>query len=490
MFESCSMLQNKFKRIVVAILLFSLVSLYSATISAATQKSAVVISPEALTAAVSSSSSSDATPTPLPNPILDYKLDINAQSAIVVEMGRGMRLYLKNSDMRSNIPAASKIMTAVIAIETIPLDTKITISKVAASQEDSDVLSLVNGEKYSLEYLLYGLLLMDNNAAAVAIAEQISGEEVEFIKLMNNKALSYKMENTIFTNVTGAADAAQYTTVSDVARLVRYALTFPTFETILKTRDIPFFLSTNQAKHVFSNIENAWSLVDTTTGAMKSTFRKDSSFVVISSSMGINTIMVGSTTDESKTINDISTISSSIFSHYEFSTLVTENQSFPPKSIAKGTDVISLKFNQEITYVHPKDDAFIRSTTYEENAVIDYPFLTTKSVAKVVFELMDGTKITADLYPVRTVWGKTNYIQKLIMLYNSNPDIGLLIVISLGLLVLLCIINLVLLFVRLHRNAFINVKRIKRTEIEKHAEKDHSNGSQAYYDPDEDDNSR
>ena len=113
------------------------------------------------------------------------------------------------------------------------MDTKITVSKVAASEPDANVLSLKNGEKYSLEYLLYGLLLMDNNAAAIAISEQISGEESEFVKLMNNKAVSYQMDSTVYTNVTGVPDTVQYTTVSDVARLVRFALTFPKFETIL-----------------------------------------------------------------------------------------------------------------------------------------------------------------------------------------------------------------------------------------------------------------
>ncbi len=445
MLTSNSSLNNKFKRGITVLFFLAILSANSILLSAASLKQAIVISPETLTV-------TPAAPTPSPsgNPILDFTLDIVSESAIVVEVGRGMKLYLKNPELRMNISVASKIMTAVIAIAAIPLDTKVTISKVAADKPDSGRLSLVSGEKYSLEYLLYGLLLTDNDAAAIAIAEQISGEEADFVELMNNEALSYKMDNTSFTNVTGEPDSSQYTTVSDVARLVRYALTFPKFETIMKTKDIPFFLSTNQTKHLFSNIENAWSLIDTTTGAIKSDSTAGSSFVTSAISNGINIIIVGSNLSSSGIFDDISRMADSVFSEYEFSMLVMEGQSFP-KSIQIGNDTINLRFNQEITYIHPKDNGFIHTTTYEENATIEYPILTTKAIAKVVFELMDGTKITADLFPSVNLWDESNYIQKLVLLYNANPDIGLLIIIVLAMLLITCVYHFIRQAMRLKR---------------------------------------
>lgn len=448
--------QKTIKRWTAVVLLFLVLSLFSSTIGAIAKKEAVAVTMDTLSA-----DSSGSTPDPVPNPILDYSIDIHAQSSTVVEVGRGMRLYMKNSDEQLNIPVASKIMTALLAIEKIPLDTKITISKVAADQPDSDALSLVNGEKYTLDYLLYGLLLMDNNAAAIAIAEQISGEEAGFITLMNEKAVSYKMENTVFTNVTGLSDGVQHSTVSDVARLVRYALTFTTFETIMKTKDIPFFLSTDKVTHIFSNIQNAWSLVETTTGALRSDSDTESSFVTTSSFGGINIITVASTTKPDRIISDIETLSDSIFSDYEYSTLVMENQSFP-KTITVGTDVITLRFNQDITYIHPKNNNFIASTTYEENEIIEYPVLETNAVAKVTFELLDGTKISVDLYPSASLWGEANFMQQLVLLYNANPDIGLLILIALGLLFIVCIYNIVHLFVYLNQLSLRKIQRVRQ----------------------------
>jgi hypothetical protein len=130
-----------------------------------------------------------------------------------------------------------------------------------------------------------------------------------------------------------------------------------------------------------------------------------------------------------------------------------EGQIFP-KSLVIGKDTIELKFTQEINYVHPRDLEFIASTIYEENAIVEYPVMTSKSVAKVMFELQDGTKITADLYPARTVWGESSYYQKFLSIYNANRDIGMIVIISLILLLLLCIYHLIRQLIRFFKFLF------------------------------------
>lgn len=382
--------------------------------------------------------------------VSDYILNINAESAIVVEVGRGMQLYLKNPDVKSQIPVASKLMTAVIALENITLDAQITVSKVAASQDDAFVLSLKNGEKYPLEYLLYGLIMKDNNAAAIAIAEQISGVEEEFVKLMNSKAVSYQMTNTTFTNASGILNDNQLTTVGDVSRLVRFALTNNSFKTILETRDIPFFLSVNQSKHLFNNLERAWSLVETTTGAFQSVSGSQSSFVTTSTSGRISLITVACKINKNKILDDITTISNSIFTDYEFSALVKEGQSFP-RSLLIGKDLVNLQFKEAINYVHPRDTEYIKSTVYEENTIIEYPLLTTESVARVTFELLDGTKITAYLFPSKNIWSEASYYQQLLALYDSNRDVSIIILISLSFFLILGLYHLIRIIVKFIR---------------------------------------
>ena len=142
---------------------------------------------------------------PIYQPTLEAS--ISANSAIVIDSGRARRLYAKNADKHQAIPVASKVMTALLACERLPLSTQVTISNVAAMEAQKEVtgdgLTLEIGDKYPLEYLLLRLVFYDSNAAALAIAEQISNVEEIFVELMNSKAASLELADTRFLNSTG-----------------------------------------------------------------------------------------------------------------------------------------------------------------------------------------------------------------------------------------------------------------------------------------------
>lgn len=406
----------------------------------------VVMIPENILA-VSSSDSSQPSPSPtnsIYNPISDYKLDINTESAIVIETGRGMKLYMKEPDLVTQIPLSSKLMTALLSVESIQADTMITISSVAAQQKDSAELSLKAGEKYSLKYLLYGLILKDNNAAAIALAEQVSGTQEKFVELMNSKAESYQMNSTVFTNPTGELDEEQKTTVSDVARLFRFAISLSQLEAVLKTRDSVFILNTTTTKHLISDSADIWATTEGATGVFTSSGKSVKSFSVTAKSgqMGIFAIGVSSATSTSDVSDDISTIVSSIFSDYEYSTLAVSGQTFP-KTVTYGSETFSLKFNNQINYVHPKSVDFIYTTIYEEASDISAPILITNPVAKVTFVLLDGTRISADLFPSVNIWSESTVFQKVIDIYEDNSDIIHIITFLLTVLVLLAVTQLI-----------------------------------------------
>lgn len=376
------------------------------------------------------------------NPILDYSLDIQSRSALVIEAGRGMRLYLKNQDEILDMPIASKIMTAILAIENIAPATMVTISNVAARESDASLMSLRAGEKYTVEYLLHGMILSDNDAAAIALAEQVRGSEDDFVKLMNERTGTYLLENTIFKNSTGLYDEEQKTTVIDVSRLVRYALTLPRFSQIIQTKDVPFILSTAETKHVISNLENSWIFVSNMTGGMMSQSQGISSFFITARNSNMNIIVIGSISGTSTVISDLTTITESIFSDYEVTTLVRENQVFPA-TVTVGEDTFGIRFHSSITYIRPRDIDFIKSTTYEENPIIEYPILTSRPVARVTFELLDGTRITADLYPDRTIYGGTTWYNILLSTYNSNKQLAHFIIALSGIFVLLLVFKII-----------------------------------------------
>lgn len=356
------------------------------------------------------------------NPITDYTLDVASDSVIVIETGRGMRLYMKNPDLITHIPIAAKLMTALLAVESIPEDTMITISSVAAAQSDASDLALEAGEKYSLDYLLYGLILKDNAAAAIALAEQVSGTQEKFVELMNSKAESYQMTNTNFVNPTGTYAPDQLTTVSDVARLFRFSTSLSKLDEILKTRDSVFILSPKLTKHLISNATDIWTLAEGATGVFISSNKSVDSFSVTARSDQMGIFVIGVTKSSADTSDDIATIVSSIFEDYEYSTLALSGQVFP-ETMTVGTETFSLRFGSTINYVHPKAVDFIYKTNYEPDEDVTTPIQTSKSVAKVTFVLLDGTKISADLFPSVNIWSDSTIFQKMIDLYENNKDI-------------------------------------------------------------------
>lgn len=367
----------------------------------------------------STNSNTTATPTDsFKNPILDYTLDVNSDSVIVVESGRNMILYNKNSDLKTNIPIASKLMTALLAVESIPPGTMVTVSSVASSQKDASKLSLKTGEKYSLKYLLYGLILKNNNAAGVALAEQLSGTEEEFVELMNTKAKSFQMNDTVFMNVTGEKQEGQFTTVTDVARLLRFATSITQIDEVLKTQDSVFILSPTLTKHLISDSKDIWTFAENTTGA----FSDNSSYCASAKSGQINIWIIGVSEKKITLSSEINKISSSIFTDYEYSTLAVAFQSFPERMKVSEKE-FSLRFGNSIYYIHPKSVDFIHDTIYEPFPEVDLPILTSKSVASVTFVLLDGTRIIAELFPAVNIWSDSGIKQKLLDIYNTNKDI-------------------------------------------------------------------
>lgn len=120
--------------------------------------------------------------------------------------------------------STTKIMTAVVALELAPsLDTVVTIPHCAVGVEGSSAY-LREGERMSVESLLYCLLLSSANDAAVALAASLCGEVDEFVSEMNKKAQALGLLSTHFTNPHGLHEDGHYTTARDLARLLAYAV--------------------------------------------------------------------------------------------------------------------------------------------------------------------------------------------------------------------------------------------------------------------------
>ena len=179
------------------------------------------------------------------------EISIASASAIIMDQKTGRVFYEKNAHTPRKIASITKIMTAILAIESGKMDEIVTISRQAVHTEGSSIY-LIPGEKIKLEHLVYGLMLRSGNDAAVAIAEHVGGSLEGFVYLMNEKAAQLGMTNTHFANPHGLDDHEDhYSTAYDMAILTKYAMENETFRKISGTR-------VHHAPHPESRWDREW----------------------------------------------------------------------------------------------------------------------------------------------------------------------------------------------------------------------------------------
>lgn len=172
---------------------------------------------------------------------------ISASSAVLMDADSGRILYAKNSDERRLIASITKLMTALVALESgHSLNEVITIQAEWTGIEGSS-LYLKPGDKITLETLLYGLMLRSGNDAAHAIAGYCGGDVETFIASMNAKAEALGMTNSCFANPSGLNAQEHYSTARDMAILARACLQNDTLRKIVSTRTITL------EGHIFTN---------------------------------------------------------------------------------------------------------------------------------------------------------------------------------------------------------------------------------------------
>ena len=163
---------------------------------------------------------------PLPDP------DTGAESACLIDADDNGVLYGKDEDKIMNPASTTKIMTAIVALESGKLDEPLYISWNAVNTEPSS-LGLQVGDKITLREALAGMMVVSGNDAAVAVAETVAGSVPEFAKLMNVKAKELGANNTHFVNPHGLTAQGHYTTAHDMAIIASYAMKNPLFREIV-----------------------------------------------------------------------------------------------------------------------------------------------------------------------------------------------------------------------------------------------------------------
>lgn len=168
--------------------------------------------------------------------VLIFLLCINVSASIVVmDADSGRIIYNKNKSERKLIASTTKIMTTIVALENAKLTDKLKVGKEIQTVNGS-MIYVKEGESFTLNDLLHGLMLQSGNDAAMIIASKTMPYD-NFIAQMNLKAHKLGMNNTTFENPHGLNDDTKnYSTAEDMSKLMRYAIKNKDFLNITSTK--------------------------------------------------------------------------------------------------------------------------------------------------------------------------------------------------------------------------------------------------------------
>ncbi|MBQ8818785.1 MAG: D-alanyl-D-alanine carboxypeptidase [Clostridia bacterium] len=205
---------------------------------------------------------------------------LSAESAVLMDFDSGAVLLDSNANERMGMASTTKIMTALTVVRLADVSTVISVPREAVGTEGSSVY-LCEGEKLTVEQLLYALLLSSANDAAVALAVGISGSIEKFAQEMNSIAAELGLENTNFINPHGLFDEEHYTTAYELAIISREALKDGTLRKIFCTYKAEIPLNQEPDKRLLVNHNKLLKSYDGAIG-MKTGFTKKTGRCLVS----------------------------------------------------------------------------------------------------------------------------------------------------------------------------------------------------------------
>lgn len=158
---------------------------------------------------------------------------ISARSAIIIDAESGSTLFAKEPDNPRQPASTIKILTGMIALQSLSGSEQVEVSRWAAGQPRSKV-DLNPKKQYKANDLINAVLLASANDASVALAEKIAGSESSFARMMTEKARQWGARNTVCKTATGLTAKGQTSTARDLAVMFRHAMKNPSFASRMK----------------------------------------------------------------------------------------------------------------------------------------------------------------------------------------------------------------------------------------------------------------
>ena len=193
----------------------------------------------------------------------DVDFETASKSIYLENLDTGTLVFSKDANTRRYPASTTKIMTYVVTADHVAdlKNTYVTVKGEIIHSLDgtgSSMADLKEDETLSVYQLLNCMMIPSGNDAALVLADYVGGGNIDvFVKMMNDKAKELECEDTHFANPNGLHDDNHYTTVSDMAKITKYALTLPGFVEITNT--VTYEIEEGRNVYTTNKMLNRWS---------------------------------------------------------------------------------------------------------------------------------------------------------------------------------------------------------------------------------------
>lgn len=276
---------------------------------------------------------------------------MSAQKAILMDGNTGRILYEKSSDNQSLIASTTKIMTALVVCEQCNVLDRMRIPREAVGIEGSSMY-LQEGEIFTVQDLLYGMMLHSGNDAATALAIYCGGTVEGFAALMNDKAHTLGMTNSHFVNPHGLDAPEHYSTAKDLAILATEAMKNPIFASTVSTKSV-----TAGNRRLTNHNKLLWR-VDGANG-VKTGYTKAAGRILVSGAKRSGRQLIAVTINAPDDWNDHAAMLESGFSAYTQQQLIRKGDVLGTAGVAWGTsEKVSLVASQDFFWAMAEGENF------------------------------------------------------------------------------------------------------------------------------------
>jgi len=338
--------------------------------------------------------------------------DPGVSYAIMIDTDRGQIIYSKNPEKNFQSKLAAIIMSSIMFIEKQDRPELLTVSSILDRARNNE-LGLRVGDKHSYDDILYVMLLRSAPELMLILADGAFTGIEAFVSLMNEKAVSLGMKNTLFTlsdNNYISIEAA--TNMEDMSKLMFYCLKNQKFKTMISTKVFLWPLNESESEIISNSNDMLWKY-DYITGGIKNTIYpiRDTTTITTASLNNLNLLCV--LADDVTSPGDETTDILFRFAFNNFRRGILASKNNPVTSIEVNGIKLDLSSNTDVYYTYPIGLSFIEQLTYSIPEQIELPVMKNSPLGSANYTLSDGTVINVTLYPDRDILPKENLADKI-----------------------------------------------------------------------------